>query len=242
MRGECETADAAVSTKSVPDDYSDLSVIIPTVEEERTIGSVISSVHRFCHWAQVIVVDGKSPDDTKKTAQRAGADFVLSRSRDGYGNAIRAGLIMNNRPVVAMVDGDGTYDLSVLPRMVNSDRKGRVVVGCRFHSKPRAMPTVRYIGIRIFSLLLLVRGIKIKDSQSGLQSYPGSLSVHLTEGGMSFSTEVLLAGKKHGFRIEELITREYYPRPQGSSSMIRLYMDGLSILYFIFSRGFLGRQ
>ena len=55
-----------------------LSVIIPALNEEKTIGQVI----RFCFSepgvSEVIVVDDRSEDETVSVAKEAGAKIVIS--------------------------------------------------------------------------------------------------------------------------------------------------------------------
>jgi dolichol-phosphate hexosyltransferase len=223
--------------------YSDVSVVIPTLNETNTIGSVIASIRKACAGAEVIVVDGQSGDGTAEAAHEAGADVVISEPSPGYGKAIRTGLDHSTRPVVAMCDGDGTYDISVLPWLIQLARGGQVGVGCRFHSKPQAMSVIRYAGNKIISIMLRALRINIADSQSGLKTFPRVLSRFLVEEGMTFSTEVLLRGRAHGLRIIEVTTNAYHPRSEGSSSKLRVMKDGLSIVAFVFREASrMGRQ
>lgn len=54
-----------------------LSVIIPTYNEEKTIGHTLDRVHRGSVW-EVIVVDGRSTDQTREIASRHDATVVES--------------------------------------------------------------------------------------------------------------------------------------------------------------------
>jgi glycosyltransferase involved in cell wall biosynthesis len=210
-----------------------VSVVIPTLNEVKTIRSVIESVRKICPGAEIIVVDGQSSDGTAEEARRAKADNVITLKQKGYGKAIRTGLDSSSRPIAVMVDGDATYDLTTLPELVQLARGGGVGIGCRFHSKPQAMSVSRYVGNKIISIVLHALGISVADSQSGLKSFPTTLSRFLVEEGMAFSTEVLLQGRAHGLKIAEVTTKVYRPRSEGSASKLKVVRDGLSILSFI---------
>ena len=82
------------------------SVIIPTLNEEKSIGRVIEEIPRhLCH--QIIVIDNGSQDDTARVAAAAGVQVVLEPIR-GYGQACLAGLrqVRADTRVVAFLDGD----------------------------------------------------------------------------------------------------------------------------------------
>jgi len=84
------------------------AVIIPALNEERSIGIVVSSM--IDHVDTVIVVDNGSTDRTSDVARNAGAHVVLQRER-GYGAACLCGLheLSNNAPdVVLFMDGDAS--------------------------------------------------------------------------------------------------------------------------------------
>jgi len=54
-----------------------ISIIIPTLNEEKAIGQLVSSlVHKGKYIAEVVVADGGSRDDTVKLAEKAGARTV----------------------------------------------------------------------------------------------------------------------------------------------------------------------
>ena len=82
------------------------SVIIPTLNEEKSIGRVIEEIPpQFCH--QIIVIDNGSQDDTARVAAEAGVQVVVEPKR-GYGHACLAGLrhVRADSRVVAFLDGD----------------------------------------------------------------------------------------------------------------------------------------
>lgn len=82
-----------------------ISVIIPALNEDRTIGNVV----RYCfskeQVTEVIVVDDKSFDNTVKEATEAGARVITS-TRLGKGASMKDGLLCAKNELVVFIDGD----------------------------------------------------------------------------------------------------------------------------------------
>jgi glycosyltransferase involved in cell wall biosynthesis len=95
-----------------------VSVIIPALNEERALPSVISEIPRDVS-PRIVVIDNGSDDGTADAARRAGAE-VVSQPRRGYGRACLAGLVhlKSNPPdIVVFLDADHSDypgDLGVL--------------------------------------------------------------------------------------------------------------------------------
>ena len=82
-----------------------LSVVIPALNEEKTIGQVI----RFCFSepavSQVIVVDDRSEDDTISIAKAAGAEVIVSAAR-GKGISMKEGIEAASNEFIVFLDAD----------------------------------------------------------------------------------------------------------------------------------------
>jgi len=83
-----------------------VSLIIPALDEEKSIGSVLSAIPRQAV-SEIIVVDNGSTDRTADVARHCGAR-VISEPRRGYGAACLAGIaeIDADCEIVAFVDAD----------------------------------------------------------------------------------------------------------------------------------------
>lgn len=82
-----------------------ISVIIPTLNEESTIASVVSFVKESPLVDEVIVVDDHSPDRTVEYAKQAGAS-VMTSTRIGKGASMLDGLLRAKGDIVVYLDGD----------------------------------------------------------------------------------------------------------------------------------------
>lgn len=95
-----------------------VSVVIPALDEEESIGAVVRAVPRGIA-DEVIVVDNGSSDRTAEAARAAGAR-VVREPRRGYGRACRAGVeaVSDDCQIVAFMDGDGSDRAEQLGRLV----------------------------------------------------------------------------------------------------------------------------
>src|SRR5262245_26512253 len=109
-----------------------VSVIIPTLNEEGSIGRVLDDLPRD-HVREVVVVDGESTDGTREVAAQRGAR-VVREPRRGYGRACLTGLAHVDAPdVVVFLDGDYSDRPAELPRLLEPIAEGRadMVIGSR---------------------------------------------------------------------------------------------------------------
>ncbi len=84
-----------------------IAAIIPALNEEKTIGNVITAIKNSGVCAEIIVVSDGSTDRTAEVAHRAGATRVISNTqRGGKGAALRFGLSATKAPIVLFCDAD----------------------------------------------------------------------------------------------------------------------------------------
>jgi glycosyltransferase involved in cell wall biosynthesis len=97
-------------------DLSDVSVIIPCLDEATAIGPCVTAI-RAQGVREVIVVDGGSRDETVLRAREAGARVVVE-ARRGYGRAMMAGVASAQSEVLLFIDGDGSDRPEMIPDVV----------------------------------------------------------------------------------------------------------------------------
>ncbi len=95
-----------------------ISVIIPTLNEEKSIRQVISIVRASSRLPEIIVVDDNSSDRTVALATQSGAKVIQS-SKLGKGRSMWDGLRIATGSIVVYVDADiTTYPLDLVDRLV----------------------------------------------------------------------------------------------------------------------------
>ena len=82
-----------------------LTVIIPVLNEEKTIRNVVSFCLKNHLVSEVIVVDDKSEDNTVAIASEAGATVIVSETR-GKGISMKDGIRISQNDLLIFLDGD----------------------------------------------------------------------------------------------------------------------------------------
>jgi glycosyltransferase involved in cell wall biosynthesis len=161
LRAALEPVSATVTPVTV-------SAIIPCLDEETTIATVVSAV--LAQGVQeVIVVDGGSSDRTAECARAAGAR-VVTQPRRGYGSAIKAGIAAAraDADILLFLDGDGSDRPEMIPALIQPIVSGNAVFvhGTRVRGErdPGSMSAQQLIAGRSAGLLLyLVYGARFTD-------------------------------------------------------------------------------
>lgn len=230
-----------------------LSIVIPCLNEERTIARAVAdglSVLRECGIdGEVLVVDNGSRDESHRLAQEAGARVVRAERR-GYGAALQMGFEEARFAYVAMVDADLSYPLKEIPRMLKVLNDGHdFVLGNRLQGdvEPGAMPFLnRYLGTPVLSVLLRrLHQIPSRDCNSGLRMLRKShvLAMELQCPGMEFATEMLVRAAQMKLKYHEFPI-PFYRDQRGRKSHLNRWQDGWRHLRLLVSAktGHYGRQ
>jgi len=134
-----------------------ISVIIPALNEEESIGHVVSSMP-WSDIAECIVVDNGSTDRTAELAALAGARVI--KSPRGYGSACMAGCeaALSSSGILVFMDGDGSDVISDLSRLVAPilAEEADFVIGSRIRGnrEPGSMLPSQVFAGHFVSLLL----------------------------------------------------------------------------------------
>ncbi len=189
-----------------------VSVIIPALDEERTIGRVVSSVGKSLagERVEIIVVDSSSGDGTARAARKAGAR-VVREHKLGYGLAYLTGFSAARGETIVMVDADGTYpseDIHILLQAFRSTGAD-VLVGSRFLGTMRAgaMGPILRFGNRLITLATnIFFGTRLTDSQSGLRilSREAVRRMAPRAEGMEFASELNVLCAREKLRVVEI--------------------------------------
>ena len=95
-----------------------ITVIIPALNEEKTIGQVVELALRSPNVTEVLVVDDKSLDNTVEIARKAGAE-VFTSTKLGKGASMKDGILFSKNEILAFLDADIiTYPENVITLLV----------------------------------------------------------------------------------------------------------------------------
>jgi len=217
----------------------DVSVILPSLDEERTIGECITKIQKVFHdnaiTGEIIVADSSS-DQTGTIAKSLGAR-VIRPKKSGYGNAYLTAFNQARGRYIVMGDADNTYDFLEIPKLLAPLKNGAdFVIGSRFKGtihKDSMDGLHRYIGNPVLTLMLnFIFHTNYSDTHSGFRAITREAldRLPLTTGGMEFASEMLVMASKERLRIEE-VPISYYPRL--TPSKLHSFADGWRHIRFV---------
>ncbi len=189
----------------------EVSVVIPTMNEEASIGAVIDEVHTaLVDWdLEVLIVDTDSRDRTRDIAMEKGAR-VVPQPRRGYGRAYKTGFAAATGTFIATLDADLTYPAYRFPDFLTplAGDRADFVSGDRLSGlSDGAMTGMHRVGNEILNIAFRsLYDSGVRDSQSGMWSFRRSIlpRLQLLHDGMAFSEELKLEVIRAGFRFLEI--------------------------------------
>ncbi|MCX8204979.1 MAG: glycosyltransferase family 2 protein [Candidatus Nezhaarchaeota archaeon] len=219
--------DPAVDTGAleapVPKDM--VTVVLPTLNEEKSIGLVIDELVAE-GYKNLLVVDGYSSDRTVEVARSKGVEVVYQKGV-GKAGAIATAIERVSTPYMLVMDGDHTYDPRDIERLLRYARGYDEVIGYR--SNRGNIPLLHRVGNRVISLALsLMFGRQIRDPCSGMYLLRTDMAKRLELSSSGFDVEVEVAGQVASLgRIAEVPVS--YRRRVGEAKL-KAWRDGLKIL------------
>jgi len=219
-----------------------VSVVIPTLKEAGHILEAVSTIHNDLSYPkEIIVVDGNSTDGTKEIVQDLGYCKLIIETRRGYGLALMTGMKNAKGNIIVMVDGDGTYEVRHINRMITKmiEKDADMVLATRMYDPNKAMGLMNFIGNKVITTFYdFFFSQFLSDTQSGFRaiSHEAIDKVELNEGDMAYATEMLNQFAKEGYSMIEVPTT-YKTRKYGRPKL-RRFKSGIEIFSTMF-RGFL---
>ncbi|MBZ5583683.1 MAG: glycosyltransferase family 2 protein [Acidobacteriia bacterium] len=170
-----------------------ITVIIPCLNEEQGIESVLRSMPEFVD--EVIVVDNNSTDRTSEVAAALGAKVIREAVR-GYGRSYKRGFAMATGDLIVTLDGDHSYPVDALSYLLEAFLHLGVdfLNASRFPVRDgRSMSFRNKVGNVIQSVVMSILFFRwVRDSQSGMWVFRRSIlkDMKLEADSMAFSEEI----------------------------------------------------
>lgn len=216
----------------------ELSIILPALNEARSLQDLLPDLRETFPDAEIIVVDDGSQDDTKTIAERADCRVVANPYRMGNGAAIKRGTRAARGRNLAMIDADGQHTAGSLLRLWRRFEREDLdmIVGARSPTDHASL--FRRFGNTVFNRLASwMTGQKIMDLTSGLRITRAQRFrefLHLLPNGFSYPTTSTMAFFRSGYTVA------YEPigvkRREGRSHL-KIWREGARFLVIIFKIG-----
>jgi glycosyltransferase involved in cell wall biosynthesis len=197
-------------------DEPELSIVVPALNEQLTIGDFVAWCHEGLAKAgvkgEVLIVDS-SADKTPEIAISLGAR-VLKTPKRGLGRAYLDAIPFIRGRYVVMGDCDCTYDFRELVPFVEKFRGGaEFVMGSRFRGyiEPGSMPPLhRYLGTPVTTWILnVIFSSKFSDIHCGMRgiTLDALKRMDLRSQSWEYASEMVLKSVHLGLRTEEVPIR-----------------------------------
>jgi glycosyltransferase involved in cell wall biosynthesis len=209
---------------------SKISVIIPTLNEEKNLPRVLEDLPDYID--ELIVVDGHSKDRTMEIAKEHGAKIIFDDV--GKGSALRKGMKEATGDIIIIMDADCSHIPAEIPLLIAGIESGYdVCMGSRFiqGGGSEDITLLRRFGNKFFVFLVnLIWGMNYSDLCYGYRSFRGGCieKLELESDGFGIETEISIKAAKKKLRILEVPSYEK-SRVHGEGKL-RTFHDGFEML------------
>lgn len=220
----------------------DFSVVMPCLNEERTLATCIKKIHKSFQPLklkyEIIVADNGSTDRSIQIAKKEGAK-VVHISEKGYGSALQNGIEQARGEYIIMGDADDSYDFSaIIPFIDKIQQNYDLVMGNRFAGKimPGAMPWQHQLfGNPMLSLLgRIFFHSPVGDFYCGLRAFTKNAwkKMALQTTGMEYAIEMVAKASILNMKITETPITLYKDGRQRKPHL-KTWHDGFKTLHFM---------
>lgn len=207
------------------------SVVIPAFNEGGGIAVTIQGL-KPAGFAEILVIDDGSTDDTAERARDAGARVVKHPYNKGNGAAVKTGIREAVSKVVLLMDADTQHDPAEASKLIEPIGLYDMVIGARSLGD---QSFIRATGNAVFrSLASWLTGRPIPDLTSGYRAAKRESLMdvlHLLPNGFSYPTTSCLALMKSG---QSVLFVPITARARVGTSKIRPLQDGFRFILIIF--------
>lgn len=211
----------------------DISIVIPSYNEELTIKELIGKIRQVIKDdVEIIIVDDASKDKTGIFGEEAGAKIIRNPYRMGNGAAAKRGIRAASNDIVVLMDADGQHPPEAIPVLLAELDSHDMVVGARMNASG---VWFRRCANKVFNrLATYVSGTVIYDLTSGFRAFKKDKALkflYLLPNTFSYPSTLTLSFIKAAYPVK-FVPVEVLPRQKGKSK-INLFNDGMKFLIII---------
>jgi dolichol-phosphate mannosyltransferase len=202
-----------------------ISVVIPALNEEKTITEVIEGCKPYAD--ELIVVDGHSRDRTREVSEEHGAKVILDNKK-GKGEAIRHVIGFVTGDIIVFIDADGSHDPHDIPKLVEPIVKeeadhvsGSRLIGGSSELHGGFDECFRLMGSSFITACINWKyKVQLSESQNGFRAIKTEIikQLDLREDITTIEQEMIMKTLRKGFRMAEVPSHEH-KRKQGYSKI-----------------------
>lgn len=214
-----------------------ISIILPAKNESAAIGATVAGIRQHYPYAEVIVVNDGSTDNTAEVSEAAGAKVVHHPYSKGNGAAIKTGARAASGEIIVFMDADGQHDPADIARLLQLLEQGHdMVVGARQKGSQASLGRGLANGF-YNKLASWMTGHRVEDLTSGFRAVRADKFrefLYLLPNGFSYPTTSTMAFFRAGYSVAYV---PIHAAQRIGKSHIRLLRDGSRFLLIIFKIG-----
>lgn len=189
-------------------------VVLPAWNESETLPQVLAELRQVCPFADVLVVDDGSIDETSSIARSVPGVRVLTMAVNvGVGGATRAGLLYGLRrgySAVVQCDADGQHRPADIIRLIDRLTHADLVIGARFAGEgDYRVRGPRWWAMKLLSAVLSrVHRVRLTDTTSGFRAFgPAAIALFsrvMPPEYLGDTLDTLILAKRHRLKVEQV--------------------------------------
>lgn len=209
----------------------DISVCIPTYNDENTIGQLIRETVDVLEGLQlsyeIVIIDDSSTDTTGSILENLKSCFasivvITHRYNKGYGSTMKELLCGSSGKIIFTLPGDFQIPPQAIKKMLSCAGDSDIVVGLR---KPRNDPFPRRLNSFLYNIIVnLFFHTGVSDVNSvKLIKYNVLRDIVLISNGPFIDAELCAKAVRKGFKVEEVVIehrRRLFGMPSGNKPRV----------------------
>ncbi len=227
MPGNEPVPTAPPSPVPIPSEGAQLTVFLPVYNEAGSIAEVLrgfySEVVRPLGASLLVCEDGSSdgtPEVLERLSHEIPMQLVTSRTRKGYGGAMRDGLRLAASPLVFIADSDGQYDPAEFWKIWNAAGSYDMIIGRKVVRQERFYRALLSRGFHV--VIKALTNVPLRDMDCGFRlirrDVIAKVLPEVRSLPYSFLAEFSIVAYRKGFRILE-VPVVHRARISGSTSI-----------------------
>jgi len=224
----------------------EISIAIPTLNEEKIINQKIDQLFDFCEknlkrykW-KVIVADNGSTDKTIKNVKKQKEKYpnleYFSLKNPGKGLAIKKAWQNYLADVNIFMDADLATELKFTIPLIKGiiEEEYDLTIGSRYHKQSQCKRSlIRSIYSKFYNLILkILFNIKLTDAHCGFKALSKSavqkIIPKIKNDGLFFDTELLVLARHYGLSIKQIPVN--WTEEEGRKTRINIIKTALKYL------------
>jgi glycosyltransferase involved in cell wall biosynthesis len=210
-----------------------ISIIIPAYNEEKTIAEIISRIQGLYPYAEIIVINDGSMDDTAAAAQEAGAIVYSHPYNIGNGAAVKSGIRAATGDILIFMDGDGQHDPADIQKLLDHFPEYDMAVGSRSQNGQASFG--RAFGNTVYNWFAsYVTKFSVKDLTSGFRAVKADIArnfLYLLPNTYSYPTTITLGVLRNGNSVKYIPI--WVQKRQNGHSSIKFFQYGIRFFMII---------